>query len=36
MAIPLSRRATLAALGSTVLLSACTITSDRKNVPDNA
>lgn len=36
MAIPLSRRATLAALGSTVLLSACTIASDGKNVPDSA
>ena len=36
MALPLSRRATLAALGSTVLLSACTIASDGKNVPDSA
>ena len=36
MTLPLSRRATLAALGSTVLLSACTIASDGKNVPDSA
>ena len=36
MALPLSRRATLAALGSTVLLSACTIASDGKNAPDSA
>ena len=36
MALPLSRRAALAALGSTVLLSACTIASDGKNVPDSA
>ena len=36
MTLPLSRRAALAALGSTVLLSACTIASDGKNVPDSA
>ena len=36
MALPLSRRAALVALGSTVLLSACTIASDGKNAPDSA
>lgn len=36
MALPLSRRAALVALGSTVLLSACTIASDGKNTPDSA
>ena len=36
MALPLSRRAALVALGSTVLLSSCTIASDGKNTPDSA
>lgn len=36
MALPLSRRAALFALGSTVLLGSCTIASDGKNTPDNA
>ena len=36
MALPLSRRAALFALGSTVLLGSCTITSDGKNTPDSA
>ena len=35
MALPLSRRAALAAFGGTVLLSACTIASDGKNTPDS-
>ena len=33
MALPLSRRAALFALGSTVLLGSCTIASDGKNTP---
>ena len=36
MALPLSRRAALFALGSTVLLGSCTIASDGKNAPDSA
>ena len=36
MALPLSRRAALFALGSTVLLGSCTIASDGKNTPDSA
>ena len=36
MALPLSRRTALVALGSTVLLSACTIANDGKNTPDSA
>ena len=36
MALPLSRRAALAAFGGTVLLSACTIASDGKNTPNSA
>ena len=36
MALPLSRRAALFALGSTVLLGSCTIASDGKNTPNSA
>ena len=36
MALPLSRRAALFALGSTVLLGSCTIASNGKNTPDSA
>lgn len=36
MALPLSRRAALFALGSTFLLGSCTIASDGKNTPDSA
>ena len=36
MALPLSRRAALFALGSTVLIGSCTIASDGKNTPDSA
>ena len=36
MALPLSRRAALFALGSTVLLGSCTIASDGNNTPDSA
>ena len=36
MSLPLSRRAALFALGSTVLLGSCTIASDGKNTPDSA
>lgn len=36
MALPLSRRAALFALGSTVLLGSCTIASDGKNTPNRA
>lgn len=36
MTLPLSRRAALVALGSTVLLGSCTIASDGKNTPDSA
>ena len=36
MALPLSRRTALVALGSTVLLGSCTIASDGKNTPNSA